>query len=166
MVMGDAGGLPKEIAIQQFAKDHSVDLGQLQDEHDKAEQEERDVTKITSPLADEDLDVEIDDDDLPSSGVMPYLAVACIPCVGMAAINKRKEVKTLYSHGEVTLAVNAAKVSAHLGFLGVVFGTMIWMVAFGLGIKPLLEGDPPCEGYPDCVPDEWMEHTLAGSPPE
>ena len=162
--MGDTKDqLPEEIAREQFASENNVDLEELAKD---AAQEDDGTVKITSPLEDNDDEDEDEDDDVPSAGVLPYLAVACIPCIGMVAVNKTKEIKTLHANGEAALALHTAKSSAHIGFLGVVFGTMIWMVVFGLVLKPLMESEPPCEGYPDCVPDEWMERTLAGSPPE
>ena len=115
---------------------------------------------------DEGLPEEEEDNDVPSAGALPYAAVACIPCIGMVALNKQKEIEILHKQGDPVQAVHAAKSAAHIGFLGVVFGTMIWMVVFGLIIKPLIAGEDPCEGYPDCVPDEWLARTLEGSPPE
>ena len=47
---------------------------------------------------------------------------------------------------EPDLALHSAKRANHLGFIGVVFGTMCWMVVYGVFIKPLLETPDPCEG--------------------
>lgn len=158
--MGDK--LPEEIAREQFAAENNVDLEQLAKEDTMADS---DTQKMQNPLDDGE-ESEEDDEDMPSAGVLPYLAIGCIPCIGMVAVNKQKEVKALHTQGEAALAMHTAKSAAHIGFLGVVFGTMIWMVVFGLIIKPLMTSEPACEGYPDCVPDEWIARTLAGSPPE
>ena len=95
-----------------------------------AQEEAEDGTvKITSPLEDADADDDDEDDDVPSAGVLPYLAVACIPCIGMVAVNKTKEIKTLHVNGETALALHTAKSSAHIGFLGVVCclgGVLAW----------------------------------------
>ena len=164
--MADSGGgLPEEIAKQQFAEENGVDMEQLAKEDEAAAAAEEGTVKITSPL-DEGLPEEEEDNDVPSAGALPYAAVACIPCIGMVALNKQKEIEILHKQGDPVQAVHAAKSAAHIGFLGVVFGTMIWMVVFGLIIKPLIAGEDPCEGYPDCVPDEWLARTLEGSPPE
>ena len=47
---------------------------------------------------------------------------------------------------EPDLALHSAKRANHLGFIGVVFGTMCWMVVYGVFIKPLLATPDPCEG--------------------
>jgi hypothetical protein len=169
--MAGAADPDEEVARNQFAKEHSLDQG-----HDEAEADEQEdgqdgeaVVKIVSPLAadeDEEDEEEGRDAALPGSGMLPYVAVGCIPCVGVMALNKKKEVKTLHAAGDTFASEDAAKQASHIGFLGVVFGAMIWMVVFGLFIKPLLEGEPPCDNYPDCVPDEWAARTLAGNPPE
>lgn len=115
---------------------------------------------------DSDEEEDDDDDDMPDSGLLPFLALFCMPCVGVVAVNKQKEIPRLHSRGEALLALDTAKRASHIGFLGVVFGTMLWMVVFGLIIKPQIASEPPCDNYPDCVPDEWLARTIAGSPPE
>ncbi len=165
--MGDtAAKLPEEIAREQFAAENNVDLELLEKEERARADAESDTKKMENPLGEDDDEDGEDDEAMPSAGVLPYLAIGCIPCIGMVAVNKEKEAKALHAKGEAALALHTTKSAAHIGFLGVVFGTMIWMVVFGLIIKPLIASDPPCEGYPDCVPDAWLERTLAGSPPE
>ena len=158
--------LPTEIAREQYAKDNNVDLEELEKE-DRLRSMSPEGNSQRNPLDDgEDEEEDDDDDDMPDSGLLPFLALFCMPCVGVVAVNKQKEIPRLHSRGEALLALDTAKRASHIGFLGVVFGTMLWMVVFGLIIKPQIASEPPCDNYPDCVPDEWLARTIAGSPPE
>jgi hypothetical protein len=128
------------------------------------------VVKTRNPLSldagsDSEWDAE-ENDARPSGGALPYCGVACIPCVGLMAMNEIGKIDEQWEEGSTVQALNSAKRANHFGFIAVVFGTMIWAVLYGLWIKPLIAGEDPCENYPDCVPDEWIRFTLEGRPPE
>lgn len=84
----------------------------------------------------------------PRKELLAMCSVGCLPCVGWMALQSAKDVAVLWNQDEIPGAINAQKKANHLGFVSVVFGTLIWMVVFGLLIKPAIESEPPCDNFP------------------
>lgn len=92
----------------------------------------------------------------PRIGSMTYVGVVCLPCLGIAGLRQAQKMGGLWRGNDFTAVNNAKKTANHLGFVATVFGTLMWMVVYGLVVKPLIASEPPCDNYPDCVPETWL----------